>query len=253
MITLIMLFSSLCHASPDELPVEFQATYSLETYGIIAAKATYSLKHKSNGLEFTQFSEPVGFAALFKKDTIQETSHLSLQNGQLLLNDYTYIQKGDDKDRDVNLKIDWIVSEKKLQGQIRGTASGDTVKLNTNKPVWDTLSFQMALMKNTKEKTPDWDATILVKGQLRSYLFVTHGTEEITVGGNTLKTIKVERKGDNDNKPIFFWIAPKLSNLPVKIEKWKNGKASITMLLDAATFPADKNLQFKTIETFNDL
>jgi hypothetical protein len=257
LIGLVIFLPSMCFALPTELlsefPTEFTATYTLESYGIVVARATYTLEHESNGLKFTQYSKPVGLAALFKKETVQETSYLSLHNGRLLLDEYSYIQKGSNKNRDINLKIDWIVSDKKLSGRIRGTARDNPIQLKVNKPVWDTLSFQIPVMMNANEKNPDWEATILVKGQLKNYTFVTHKTEEITVSGHTLKTIKVERKNENNDKPIFFWIAPGLSNLPIKIEKWKKGKASVTMLLDAATFPSEKKLQFKSIEELDDL
>lgn len=256
LINLVIFLPSMCLALPDvfpgKLPDEFSATYTLEIYGITVARSTYTLKHESNGLKFTQYSEPVGLASLFKKETVQETSYLSLHKNRLLLDEYSYIQKGGDKNRDVNIKIDWIVSDKKLAGRIRGTARGIPVQLKVNKPVWDTLSFQIPVMMNTNGKIPDWETTILVKGQLKNYTFVTLNTEEITVGGHTLKTVKVERKSNN-NKPIFFWIAAELLNLPVKIEKWKKSKTSITMLLDTASFPSKNELQFKSIEEFDDL
>lgn len=250
---LVMFLPSICLALPNELPDEFSATYTLETYGIVVARATYILEHESSGLKFSQHSKPVGLLSLFKKETAQETSYLSLHKNQLLLDEYSYIQKGSDKNRNVNIKIDWIVSDKKLSGSIRGTARGDAIQFKVSEPVWDTLSFQIPMMMNKNEKILNWKAAILVKGQLKNYTFVTHGAEEITVGGHTLKTVKVERKNKNNNKPIFFWLAPELLNLPVKIEKWKKGKASITMLLDTATFPSNKELQFKTIEIFDDL
>jgi hypothetical protein len=248
-----MLFSSLCHALPSELPAEFSATYTLESHGIDIARATYTLEHESNGLKFTQNSKTTGFASLIKNESLQETSYLSLQHNQLLLNEYSYIQKGDDKNRDINLKIDWIISDNKLSGRVRGTARDEPVKFKVNKPVWDTLSSQLPLMMNTNDITSEWEAALLVKGQLKDYTFVTLGKEEISVGGRKLKTYKVERKNNNNDKPIFFWVAPELLNLPVKIEKWKKGKAYITMSLETATFPSNIKLQFKAIEIFDDL
>ena len=122
LVSLIILLPSICHAlpaeSPNQFPNEFRATYTVETYGIIVAKATYILKHKTNGLIFTQHSAPVGFASFFKNETLQETSHLSLHNDQLLLNEYSFIQNGGDKNRDISLKIDWIVSDNKFSGRI---------------------------------------------------------------------------------------------------------------------------------------
>lgn len=236
------------------LPPEFTATYTAETYGTTVAQATYKLEHKNNGITFTQHSIPVGLAKYFTDEAIDETSILSLHKDQLLLDEYHYIQKDSKKNRDIHLKIQWHdTTENNISGNISGIASGKPVQLETNTPVWDTLSFQIPLMTNTSEKTTSQELAILVKGDLTRYLFITHGTEEVTIGNNVFKTMKVERKDDDKNKPLFFWIAPSLHNIPVKIEKWKKGKPHITMLLNSATLPSGKKLQFKTEEDFGDL
>jgi len=248
-ITLCLLLPALCHA----LPPEFTANYSAETYGVTAAQATYKLKHKNNGIHFTQHSETVGVAALFNDTTLDETSILSTHNNKLLLDEYRYIQTGDKKNRNTHLKIKWDkTSSHKLSGTISGKAGSNPVEIDINTQVWDTLSFQLAIMMSATEKTVQEEIQVLVKGELKTYHFVNHGEKEITVSNNQVKTIKIERKSSNKDKPLFLWLAPSLHNLPVKIEKWKKGKPHITMLLNSASFPSDKNLQFKTEEYFDD-
>ena len=249
LVTLLLLLPVLSYA----LPPEFSASYTAETYGVTIARATYKLEHKNNSISFTQHSVPTGLAALFSGDELNETSYLSLHNNRLLLDEYRYIQKGK-KDRDIHLKIKWGDStNNELSGTIGGSAGKKTIQLEINTPVWDTLSFQIPIMMDIITKTKPQEYTILVKGELKTYTFVTHGTEEIDINDTIIKTIKIERKGSNKNKPLFLWIAPSLHNLPVKIEKWKKGKPHITMLLDDAFFPSDKNLQFKTEENFDNL
>lgn len=235
------------------LPDEFTASYSLESYGLTVARATYVLEHQSKGLKFSQHSETVGFASLFKNETLDETSLLSLHDNQLLLDEYSYIQKNSDKNRDVSFKISWVTNNRnKLTGNVNGTIGGEKFNLNIDKPVWDTLSFQIPVMTNTTEQPSNWKASMLVKGQLKNYEFITHGTETISISGNTIKTIKVERKTE-DKDPVFFWLAPAFHNIPVKIEKWKNNKAYITMQLESASFPEKKNLDFKSKERIESL
>ncbi len=247
--TFFLLLPVLCHA----LPPEFTATYSAETYGVTAAQATYKLKHKNNGISFTQHSETVGVAAIFSDVTLDETSILSIHNDKLLLDEYRYIQTGDKKNRNTRLKIKWDkTSNSQLSGIISGKAGNNPVEINTSTEVWDTLSFQLPLMMSVSEKTIKNELKVLVKGKLKTYHFVNHGVEKITIGNNLIKTIKIERKSGDKNKPLFLWFAPSLHNLPVKMEKWKKGKPHITMLLNSATFPSDKNFQFKTEEDFED-
>jgi hypothetical protein len=247
LLTLFLLLPALSHA----LPPEFSASYTAESYGVSIAKAIYKLEHKNNIISFTQHSVPVGLAALFSDDELNETSYLSLHNSRLLLDEYRYVQKGK-KDRNIHLKIKWEDStNNELSGTISGVAGKEAVQLEVNTPVWDTLSFQIPVMMDTIKKTNPQEYTILVKGELKTYTFVTHGPEEIDINDTTIKTIKIERKGSNKKKPLFLWIAPSLHNLPVKIEKWKKGKPHITMLLNDASFPSDKNLKFREEEDFD--
>lgn len=248
-ITLFLLLPTLCYA----MPPGFTATYLAEAYGVTAARATYRLEHKNNTLSFTQHSETIGVAAIFSNVTLDETSLLSIHNDKLLLDEYQYTQTGDKKNRNTHIKIKWNeTSNDKFSGTISGKTGDHPVEINVDTQVWDTLSFQIPIMMSANNKTVQEEIQVLVKGELKTYHFVNHGVEEITINNSQLKTIKIERKSDNKDKPLFLWLAPSLHNLPVKIEKWKKGKPHITMLLNSATFPSDKNLQFKTEEDFED-
>lgn len=249
---LAYLFLSL-PALSYAFPPEFTATYTVETYGMTVARAIYKLEHKNNGITFSQHSVPTGLAAILSNDEIDEIAYLSLHKDQLLLDEYHYTQKDTKKNRDIHLKIKWDdSSDNKLSGTISGVARGDTVQLEINTPVWDTLSFQIPIMMDAGKNMTSHERAVLVKGKLKTYEFVTHGPEEINLSDNIIKTIKIERKSTDKNKPIFLWIVPSLHNLPLKIEKWKKGKPHITMLLNSATFPSDKKLQFKIEEDFDD-
>jgi len=254
MITAHKIFAAIFLLTPlssRALPPEFSASYLAETYGIVAAQAHYKLEHKNNGIVFTQKSSPIGIAALFSDDELKETSLLSMHNGNLLLDEYHFEHKGSDENKDVHLKMQWDTSDKeKISGIISGTTRGKTVKYNVTTAVWDTLSFQIPIMAVSNKNQ---EYTLLVKGELKKYTFVTHDKETLTIGNNTLDTIKIERKSGNNKKPLYLWIAPSLNNIPVKIEKWKKGKPHITMTLNAATFPSNKNQIFKVEENFDEL
>ena len=250
----LVLLPSLSFA----LPLEYTASYDIEKYGIVIAKSNYSLKHENNGVRMTQHTETVGLGALLRNDELNENSFLSAQNNRLLLTEFSYKQKSSDKkNRNIQLKIDWIQSNEKLLGKVSGTAYGKKLELKVDKPVWDTSSYQIPLMLNTKEKSTPQQYTMMVKGSFKTYSFITHGFEEIEVNGNTIQTIKTERDSGTGKSPIYLWLAPSLNNLPVKIEKWKNGELKLTMSLNQVQFPSDKSMEFKAVidetEEFDEL
>ncbi len=253
--TILLLLASLS-STAFALPLEFTASYNLEKYGVVIARSDYSLQHENNGLRISQHSEAVGLAALLRSDQLDESSFVSRLHNQLLLTEFSYRQDSpDDKNRDIRIEIDWSQSDGELQGNVTGTAYGEALNLSVDKPVWDTSSYLIPLMLNTTENAPPQQYTMMVKGDFKSYTFITHGIEKIEVNGNSILAIKVERVSAPDKSPIFMWLAPSLNNLPVKVDKWKDGKLQLSMLLDQVQFPSDKTMKFKstmdTIQGFN--
>ena len=111
LLKVLVLLPSLSFA----LPLEYTASYDVEKYGMVVAKSNYSLKHENNGVRIIQHSEAVGFAALLRSDELDENSFLSIQNDQLLLTEFSYTQKSPDKkNRNIQLKIDWIQSDQRI-------------------------------------------------------------------------------------------------------------------------------------------
>ena len=230
------------------LPLEYTASYNIEKYGMVVAMSHYALRHENNGVRMTQHTETIGLAALLRNDTLDENSFLSLQDNQLLLTEFSYKQKpADKKNRDIQLKIDWTQSDNKLLGMVSGTAGGKKLEYKVDKPVWDTNSYQIPLMFNAKEKALPQQYTMMIKGKFKTYSFITHGLEKIEVSGQSINTIKTERDSSNNKNPIYIWLAPSLNNLPVKVEKWKNGELQLTMTLDQAKFSSDKTMEFKSM------
>ena len=249
-----LLALCLAPSFSSALPLEYTASYDIEKYGMVVAESNYSLKHENGGVRLTQHTEPVGLVSLFRSDTLDENSFLSIQHNQLLLTEFSYkLKSTGKKNRDVQLKIDWIQSEEKLLGNVSGTAKGKELNLQVHTPVWDTSSYQIPLMLNAKEGSIPLEYTMMVKGQFVTYSFITHGTEEIEINGITIQTIKLERDGRAKNNPIYIWLAPSLNNIPAKIEKWKDDELQLSLVLNHARFPASKTMKFNTDEDFGEL
>jgi len=230
------------------LPLEYTASYNIGKYGMDIAKSNYSLRYENNGVRMMQHTETIGLAALLRNDTLDESSFLSFQDNQLLLTEFSHKQKpSGKKNRDIQLKIDWVQSDNKLLGMVSGSAGGKKLEYKVNKPVWDTNSYLIPLMLNTKEKAQPQQYTMMIKGEFKTYSFITHGSEKIEVSGQTVQAIKIERDGSINKNPIYIWLAPSLNNLPVKVEKWKNGELQLTMTLDQAKSPSDKSMEFKSV------
>jgi hypothetical protein len=220
-----------------DLPHEFSAVYTLEMYSTVLARATYTLKHTDNGLYMEQSTRPVGIAALLRDDKIDVRSDMVIDNDRILLVSYDYRHTGDDKDRDVNFKINWQTGNKQKQnGKVSGVYEGETVALDVDQPVWDPLSIQVPLMLDAARNLPPHEHGMFLKGEFKYYLFENQGNEDVSFNGKEYKAVKIAGKETKRDRAMYAWLVPELHYLPVKIEQWKEGKLKSTVNLESATF-----------------
>ncbi len=224
-------------ATARNLPHEFSAVYTLEMYNTVLARATYTLKHTDNGLFMEQSTRPVGLAALLRDDKIDVRSDMIIDNDRIFLVSYDYRHTGDDKDRNVNFKINWQTSSNQTKsGEVSGVYEGDKVALTVDQPVWDPLSIQVPLMIDAARNLPPHEHGMFLKGEFKYYLFENQGHEEVSYNGKEYNAVKIAGKETKRDRAMYAWLVPELHYLPVKIEQWKEGKLRSTVNLESATF-----------------
>lgn len=224
----------------NELPHEFTANYALEMYGTVLARATYTLEHTENGLTMMQSTRPAGLVALLRNDKIEVRSDMRIDNGQILLVSYDYKHSGDDKEDDVNFKINWQSGlEQDLSGNAVGMYEGKKVNLDINQPVWDPLSIQIPIMIDAGKGLPPHEHSMFLKGEFKNYLFKNHGKEEISFNGKKYVALRMAGRETKRDRAMYAWIVPELHYIPIKIEQWKNGELKSTVLLESITFEED--------------
>ncbi|MGB5278234.1 MAG: DUF3108 domain-containing protein [Gammaproteobacteria bacterium] len=235
-ITLTAFLTPVSSASL-ELPHEFSAKYALEMFGTIMARARYTLEHTENGLSMTQSTRPAGLVALLRDDKIDVRSDMIIRNGQILLVKYDYKHTGDDKDRDVNFRIDWQPdTERGLVGKAIGVYEGKNVDIDIDTPVWDPLSIQVPIMIDTDKHLPPHEHGLFMKGEFKHYVFENHGSEKIVSNGKQFDAIKIAGKETKRDRAMYVWLVPELHNLPIKIEQWKEGQLKSTVHLEKVSF-----------------
>jgi len=227
-------------SAADELPREFTASYALEMYGTVMARATYRLQHTDSGVTMTQSTRPVGLAALLRKDKIDIRSDMVVNGGQLLLVNYNYTHTGDDKDRNVRFTIDWKTNDTQaLAGKARGVYEGRDVDIVINNPVWDPLSIQVPIMQGAGKNLPLREHGLFIKGEFKHYLFENLGQETVDYNGRQVAAVKLTGRETGRDRAMHVWVMPEFHNIPAKIEQWKNGKLKSTVLLENVDFRDD--------------
>lgn len=232
-LTLHLFFSAAAYSA---IPPNYTAIYDVETYSTVVGRSTIRLDQDNEKLLYSQEIELVGIAAWFKDDHVSEKSWLSKTDNDLLLNRYEYIHSNGDrkKNRDVLLEGRW--SDDRKSSEFNGTALGNKTSIKSEGPLWDILSVQLALINDIADSVgrDNLSYQVLSKGALNHYTFNLKGTDLVEVNEKVYRTLKAERI--SGNKTIRLYLAPKLHNIPVLIEKYKNGELDTRVLLDSVTF-----------------
>lgn len=240
----------------DELPQKFEARYTLEMYGITLAEAIHKLEHTDNGLSMSVNTRPVGLLAFLYDGHIDIRSEIEKENGQLFLvnHDYSHNEDNGNDDEDVpdnstvRYKIDWINNqEKRPAGNVTGIYKGETININSDQPVWDPLSIQALIIINADKETVSQKHKLLMKGELRHYIFENQGKEQIRLNGTDMTALKTFIKEADRDRVIYVWMLPEYHNIPVKYEHWKNGDLKTTILLQSVTFENDSKTDTLTV------
>ena len=219
-----------------ELPGEFSAHYALVMLGTVMARAKYTLEHTEDGLVMTQSTRPAGIVALLRNDKIDVRSDMIVNNGKILLVNYDYNHTGDDRNRDVNVKIDWQTdSGRELTGKAVGTYEGKPVDIDLDLPVWDPLSIQVPIMIDASSQLPPHEHGLFMKGEFKYYRFENRGNDTIRVGDRQFTAINIVGRETERDRAMRVWLVPELNNLPVKIEQWKEGKLKSTVVLESVS------------------
>lgn len=219
------------------LPPEFTANYHLEMYRTSMARATYVLKHTDNGLSMTQTTIPTGLIALVRKDRIDVRSDMSLHNGRLGLDRYSYTYTGSDDDKNISLNIERRTDTPGLR--VSGVDSGESIDISTELEFWDPLSIQVPLMMQADNFGAPHEISAFMSGEIRTYMFSNAGDETIEIDDVRYDCVKIIGEETTRDRKMIIWLARRLHFLPVKIQQWKDGKVSSTVLLDSASFAAD--------------
>ena len=222
------------HALP-----EFTARYAIEKFGIKLAEAKYQLSYTDKGYEFTQNTELYGMASMFASDTVSAKSYVDQAGDNLLLRKHVYIQTGREKNKDEDIDISWNGDGNALKGKITGVVRSKQIKLETDKEVWDILSFQIPLMIEFNEDIKEYPYRAILKGEIDDYRFVLNADKVIRFAGKDYRIIQLIRTDPKKDRQLHIWVAPELNNLPVIIENYRNGKEHSRAELESVSFNGD--------------
>jgi hypothetical protein len=239
-ISLLLFSQSLLAAQLTYKLPEFKARYAVQKYGVKLAQATYQLSYTDAGYKLSQDTKLHGIASLFDSSSVSAASYVDKIGDNLLLTKHTYIQKGGKKNRNQDIDILWNTYKNTLKGEITGTVRGEKINLKTDSEIWEILSFQIPLMIEVNQSIKEYPYQAILKGKINTYNFILSKKEKISFAGQQYQSLKMIRTDPVKDRKIIIWLIPKLHNIPVIIENYRNGKEHSRMQLEQVQFNKEK-------------
>lgn len=209
---MLLLIARITAAQP--LLPDFSASYAIDLNGIQAGQLKRSLTTQEDGLRvFKSKTRAKGLFALFKPETIVETSLWSLRNDTITPEHYSYVRTGGNKDKWVSLLFDWSKQQLYIDDRKQPWS------LALEGPVLDKLVYQLSLMSDLAEGQETFHYRIADGGKIKDYKITHLGEEIVSTPMGRIKAIKLSRERNRPkDRKTTLWCAPGLHYLPVRLE-----------------------------------
>ncbi|WP_340679721.1 DUF3108 domain-containing protein [Paraglaciecola sp.] len=190
----------------------FSATFSAYRYGRELGHATLALSKLADNHYRLDYSSNVSI--FFLSDKRKETSLFSIQDNQIIPDNYVFKRTGTGSDKHVRVDFD---HEK---GKI-------LVNDRPSFPLQQQLDNQLYRLdlqaKLAKGETDFSYEVINYRGELKQYQLSVLTTESLSLPYGTLDAIKVGFVRENSSRQTYAWFSPKLNYQLVRLQQFKDG------------------------------
>jgi hypothetical protein len=219
---LAMSLPSIAGVLPDRLSL----TYTLEYRGIPLGTLEKTLSRDGEVYLFASRAAPTGLGRLVTSDTVDESGEFEVRDGIVRPLRYAIVQSGK-KGYDRQVRFDWAQGKLVFENSDRQEAALPDY-------TQDAGSIVFALMLHGP---PDGEQVVhLTDGkQVKQYTIRPDGREVLDTPIGRLDTVRVARERPDRDQSTIIWLAVDRHNLPVKIEKRKNGMAESALLIESVS------------------
>src|SRR5690606_29440707 len=115
------------------------------------------------------------------------------------------------------MQFDWAT------GRVTGTVDGKPFDLPAQPGLLDTQSVQVALMQELIAGRVPSRFVLVDEDRIKDYIYAVEGSEVIESVAGTFRTDIYSSRRPGSRKATYFWCAPELGYLPLKVER-RDGK-----------------------------
>jgi len=224
-----MTLAALAPASAAELR-PFTANYTITWGGMSAGTATLTLQHQPDGRWIYQsVTTARGLFRLAMPAELRSRSVFNIQNGSVVPELFVAEDGTSSTSRDQELHFDWAA------GRVTGKFEKSAVNLPLQPGLLDSLSVQAALMHELLAGRTPAHFVLVDKGKIKDYNYSSEGEDTLRTPLGEHHTVIFRSSRPGASSGTWFWCAPELNHLPVKVERREGKNVQWTLRLQSAT------------------
>lgn len=141
--------------------------------------------------------------------------------------EFLYMRSGTGSDKSFHATFD------AAEREVRNVDSGRLIDITWQDGLYDEASVIEKLRLDVAAADREVYAYDIIdeKGNPDEYRFAIVGEQTVTTPYGQLTAVKVERLRDSNRRQTYFWFAPELDYLLVKLQQFKEGEEQATMTL----------------------
>jgi uncharacterized protein DUF3108 len=214
---------ALAPISPGKtLPPRLDLAYKvfLGTQGFLIGEATYRFEHHGDAYRIATVAQARGLAALFIHGKGKVESNGIITPEGLQPHEFV-VERGSSDKREV-ARFDW---------NSRIVTLNDNTTLPLEAPSFDpmTLMWQAYF---TPPESPVQTLNVVTTRRIANYTVAREGTETITWPQGEIETERWHRKSDDGRIDAYFWLAPQMHYVLVKMRVSQTARGTLEALLD---------------------
>ena len=218
--------SVLSEAEPAlsvELPPRVDLVYKvfLGTQGFVIGDATYRFEHEGDRYRISTVGQARGLAALIVRGTGKVESRGRITNEGL--RPYEFAVERGSADRREIAYFDWDAGNVVLQ---------DGARAQLEAPTFDPLTILWQPYFSPPSKG-DQSFSLATTRRVTRYTLTLQGEEMVRWPHGEIATERWHRRSDDGNTDAWFWLAPSLHYLPIKMRVTRTSRGTLEVVLDS--------------------
>ena len=220
--THLLCASFAISAAPSPLTPQ-TAEYEVNYGNIELGKARYQLPVTESNVYQYRFDSDVSLLVLSDRRNVR--SDFIKDGEQLTPMRYTHERKG------TGPSFQEQAAFAKEQSVVHSRYKDERAKLPYTDILYDPLMVQLQFRLDLAKGKKDLHYAMVKEGEIDEYNFRIVGKERMNIESGSYETIKIEVVRDSKKRQTFFWMAPDLGYLPVRLTHFEKGSKQLDIKL----------------------